>query len=287
MSFGAEIAKIRCMPLAPPYPLFLDLVQRPVLVVGGGAVGLRKARSLVESAARVTVVSPQFNPGFDELKDLERITGPYAATHMARKMWRLAFAATNIREVNAHVQKHAQAAGILCCRCDDPDEGDFSGGATQRLAANRKGDGRGIQAVGNLGGVTLVVSTTGASPMLSARICRQASAAIDPVLPQLANLLNVWRAQAKLQVPDPGVRRILLQRLAGAEMEQILRGRGEAGAVAQYELWLSAARSGTLGLEAGLNDEGDEGEPSGEARGGPRGGNVVEPNPSRAPEHAQ
>lgn len=287
MPFGVGNARIRCMPLAPPYPLFLDLVQRPVLVVGGGAVGLRKARSLVESAARVTVVSPQFHKDFDQLRDLERITAPYAATHMARKMWRLVFAATNVREVNAHVQKHAQAAGIFCCRCDDPDEGDFTGGATQRLAATRKGDGRGIQAVGNLGGVTLVVSTTGASPMLSARICRQASAAIDPVLPQLANLLNAWRMQAKLQVPDPAVRRILLQRLAGAEMEQVLRERGESGAAVLYEQWLAAARSGTLGMPVATGDgvEGAAGEPEGDAS--PTVGGVADPSPSRAPEHAQ
>src|SRR6476660_9688440 len=134
------------MPLAPPYPMFLDLVQRPVLVVGGGAVALRKTRGLVESAARVTVVSPQFAAGFDAIKDIERIIAPYAATHMAKKMWRLVFAATNNKDVNAQVQKHAQASGIFCCRCDDLDEGDFSSGATERLAANRKADGRGVNA---------------------------------------------------------------------------------------------------------------------------------------------
>jgi siroheme synthase (precorrin-2 oxidase/ferrochelatase) len=226
--------------------MFLDLVQRPVLVVGGGAVGLRKVRSLVESAARVTVVSPQFHKDFDTIKDLERITAPYAATHMARKMWRLVFAATNVKEVNAQVQKHAQAAGILCCRCDDPEEGDFSGGATERIAANRKSDGRGVNAVANSGGVTLVVSTTGASPLLSARICRQAAEAIDPVLPRLANLMLDWRAQAKLQVPDPAMRRALLQALAGEGMEQVLREGGDAAAQALYEQWLAAARDGTF-----------------------------------------
>src|SRR5947209_375431 len=102
----------------PAYPLFLVVVQCPVLIVGGGAVALRKARGLIESAARVTVVSPEFHKGFDELKDVERIAAPYMATHMARKMWRLVFAATNVKEVNEQVFKHASAAGILCCRCD-------------------------------------------------------------------------------------------------------------------------------------------------------------------------
>src|SRR5689334_9966968 len=125
---------------APPYPLFLNLIQQPVLVVGGGSVGLRKARGLVECAARVTVVSPEFHQSFDDLPDVERVHAPYAQTHMARKMWRLAFAATDVPAVNAQVQKHARAAGILCCRSDEPGEGDFSSGASIRVGATHKSD---------------------------------------------------------------------------------------------------------------------------------------------------
>ena len=112
---------------------------------------MRKAKGLVECAARVTVVSPVFVPGFDMLPDVERVTALYAQTHMARKMWRLVFAATDSPAVNAQVQKHAVATGYLCCRVDEPDEGDFSSGATARVGATRKADVRGVQAAGNVG----------------------------------------------------------------------------------------------------------------------------------------
>ncbi len=228
---------------APPYPLFLDLAQQPVLIVGGGTVGLRKAKGLVECAARVTVVSPVFVPGFDTLTDIERLQATYAQTHMARKMWRLVFAATEVLAVNAQVQKHAEAAGILCCRADEPDEGDFSSGATARVGATHKVDGRGVRAVGNAGGIVVAVSTAGASPILAARICREAAAGIDPVLPMLADLLQDWRATVKSQLPDLRVRRALLYRLAGDVMEALLRKHGAEAAQRTFQQWLDEAHA--------------------------------------------
>ena len=41
------------------YPVNLDIRNRNCLVVGGGAVGTRKVKTLVECGATVTVVSPQ------------------------------------------------------------------------------------------------------------------------------------------------------------------------------------------------------------------------------------
>jgi len=238
---------------APAYPLFLNLVQQPVLVVGGGTVGLRKSKGLVECAARVMVVSPVFVPGFDMLPDVERVQATYAQTHMARKMWRLVFAATDVPAVNAQVQKHAVAAGILCCRADEPDEGDFSSGATARVGATRKADVRGVQAAGNVGGIVLAVSTAGASPVLAARICREAAAGVDPVLPMLADLLEVWRAQLKEAIPNLPVRRALLQRLAGEEMEGILRKSGAEAAQRVFQNWYAGALAEAAAKAAGAS----------------------------------
>ena len=49
------------------YPVFLDLKDRPVLVVGAGKVALRKTRGLVEAGARITVIAPEWEPEFEEL----------------------------------------------------------------------------------------------------------------------------------------------------------------------------------------------------------------------------
>ncbi|HPX42618.1 MAG TPA: NAD(P)-dependent oxidoreductase, partial [Candidatus Hydrogenedentes bacterium] len=49
------------------YPISLNIAGKPCLVAGGGRIALPKARHLAEAGARVTVVSPQFVPGFADL----------------------------------------------------------------------------------------------------------------------------------------------------------------------------------------------------------------------------
>src|SRR4028119_2452275 len=44
------------------YPLFMDVAGRRCVVVGGGGVASRKARGLLGSGARVTVVAPEVAP---------------------------------------------------------------------------------------------------------------------------------------------------------------------------------------------------------------------------------
>jgi len=41
------------------FPLFLNLLGKPVLVVGGGEVACRKVEALIRAGAQVTVVSPK------------------------------------------------------------------------------------------------------------------------------------------------------------------------------------------------------------------------------------
>ncbi len=56
--FGENVA-MRAASRPPLFPAFLDLRGKPVVVVGGGEVAARKARSLERSGAAVTLVAPE------------------------------------------------------------------------------------------------------------------------------------------------------------------------------------------------------------------------------------
>ena len=202
-------------------------------------MGLRKAVGLAECGAVVTVVSVAFGEGFETMRGVRQVRGAYARKLMGLEKWRLVFAATDVRRVNAQVQRDAAARGILCCRCDEPEAGDFSGGAVARLGPHR--------------GVTMAVSTNGASPMMAVRICREADGLVDPVLTVWAELLVDWRKQAKAKVHDAAVRRGVLQRIAGDEMENILRRQGPAAAERQFAAWLAEAVGTTLAAGGSKN----------------------------------
>ncbi len=43
----------------PYYPIYLDIEDRSVVIIGGGTVCARKAEAMMKYGARVTIVSPQ------------------------------------------------------------------------------------------------------------------------------------------------------------------------------------------------------------------------------------
>ena len=75
-----------------PYPVFLDLTGVPVLVVGGGAIALRKATGLVDAGAVVTVVAPVVVPDNRWQADIEgccqvRKVEPLARAIAGKQAW--------------------------------------------------------------------------------------------------------------------------------------------------------------------------------------------------------
>jgi uroporphyrin-III C-methyltransferase/precorrin-2 dehydrogenase/sirohydrochlorin ferrochelatase len=143
------------------YPLALDLAGRAVVVVGGGAVALRRTRALADAGALVTVIAPRIAPEFAVLgADLALRAVPGAAVTLLRRgyldgdlreAW-LVHAATDDGVVNAAVAAEAQRERIWCVRADDASASAASTPAVTRhgevtVAVTASGDPRRSQAL--------------------------------------------------------------------------------------------------------------------------------------------
>jgi precorrin-2 dehydrogenase/sirohydrochlorin ferrochelatase len=136
------------------YPVFLDIAGKPVVVIGGGQVALRKAASLLEAGAQVTVVSPALHP------DLEALVAAGRVGHISREYTSgdleghvLAIVCTDNRSLNAAVAREGRRRGVWVNAVDDPANCDFI-----MPSIVRRGD------------IIVAVSTSAASPAMARKL---------------------------------------------------------------------------------------------------------------------
>jgi precorrin-2 dehydrogenase/sirohydrochlorin ferrochelatase len=108
------------------YPMFISLTGRDCLIVGGGAVGERKARRLLGYGARVFLVAEGLTPWLQDQLDIRRVSllGNRYSTDLLKGM-ALVFAATNDKLVNRRIAEDARRMGVWCNMATDPELGDF------------------------------------------------------------------------------------------------------------------------------------------------------------------
>jgi siroheme synthase-like protein len=135
------------------YPIFLDLKDRPVLVVGAGKVALRKTKGLLEAGARVTVVAPEWQPEFESLP-LRMVRRLFRASDLSGAV--LVFAATDDRLTNHRISIAAKGKGVFANIADSSAECDFL------VPARVERDN-----------MQFAISTGGESPRLAAEIRRK------------------------------------------------------------------------------------------------------------------
>lgn len=194
-------------------PLFHRLKGKPCLLVGGGAVALRKARLLVRAEASVYVVAPSILP---ELRQLSLDSGgdcregSYQTSDLGGHF--LVVAATENPEINQQVYKECDRQQIPVNVVDQPDLCSFI-----------------FPAIIDRSPVVAAVSSGGTAPVL-ARLLRSC---IESVIPagygSLASLLSRFRSKVKDKIPDINQRRDYWeQTLNGPIAERVLAGQIES-----------------------------------------------------------
>jgi siroheme synthase-like protein len=191
------------------YPIMLDLRGRPAVVVGAGAVGVRKAHALLLAGAKVRIIDPQINEA-DDLSGMEVLRRPYASDLLGEA--RFVFACTDDAALNTRIARDARAGGALVNVADTPAECDF-----YLPAAIWDGD------------VVVAIGSGGSAPAMSAWLKRRIAAGLPQRLGDFAAAIEQLRSELRADVRDGPRRMDIMKRLVcDRAYEEFLRGGVEA-----------------------------------------------------------
>ena len=193
-------------------PIFIQIKNRPCLVVGGGSIAARKVALLRKAQANVTVVSP------DICAELKQLANEKAIQYIARgfedydlESCVLVIAATNQAEVNEHVAKVAEQLRLPVNVIDNQDLCSFI-----------------MPSIIDRSPVVIAVSTGGASPVLARLIRTKLEGSIPAAYGHLAQLVESFRDKVKAAFPNVESRRSFWESvLEGTIAELVFTGHGD------------------------------------------------------------
>ncbi|MDF2152123.1 NAD(P)-dependent oxidoreductase [Vibrio sp. CAU 1672] len=174
------------------FPLFLDILNKPVLVVGGGEVASRKVEALLKAGADVTIVSPSVVEFLAKLVEEQQVhwIQRFYSSDIVTKNFIQVWATTDNPELNHQVYKDAKQLGILVNVVDDKPYCDF---ITPSMI--------------NRGRIQIAVSSGGASPVLIRNIREKLESILPQNLGLMAEFANSKRNSIKQALPSVDLRR--------------------------------------------------------------------------------
>lgn len=198
----------------PYYPIYLDIEDRRVLIVGGGNVCARKAETMLKYGARVTIVSPAFT---DEIEEWAR----GGRLQLRRRAYEesdldgaaMVIASTDDPCVNARIARDCRRRRIPINVVDVTHLCEFI-----------------VPAIVERGSIQVAVSTGGKSPALARTLKEDLQKFIGPEYDEINQLLGTLRPGAKKVLPTDVDRKRFFDGIIAAGVLDMLRDgrRGEA-----------------------------------------------------------
>lgn len=183
------------------FPFFMEIADAPCLIVGGGRVALRKIEKLLPFGAEITVVSPEFCPELTEMEGIRRICRRFCPADL--EGMRFAIGAADAEAVHRELADLCREKNIPVNIVDDPRKCSFLFPALVRR-----------------GGLSIGISTGGASPLAAQYIRKEIEGVIPPHFDRLIAFLAEQRAEIKKREPDPQKREALLRELFGRALAE-------------------------------------------------------------------
>lgn len=191
-------------------PIFLDVRDKPCLVVGGGGIAARKVFLLLRAGARVTVVSPELCHELQEKQhsgEIEYQARTFEPSDIEQPM--VVIAATDNESVNREVSELAKAKNIPVNVVDAPELCTFT-----------------MPSIIDRSPVQIAISTGGASPVLARLLRSRLETVIPAAYGQLATLLESYREKVKQRFSSiTEIRRFWEAILEGPVADRLLAGK--------------------------------------------------------------
>lgn len=191
------------------YPVCLDIKNRKCLVVGGGSVGTRKVKSLVDCGAKVKLVALTVSA------ELEKMAGegtilmekrPYAASDMADIF--LVFGATSDMTVNNRISRDAEDRGVLCNIADFPQACNFI-----------------LPSVVQRGDLQIAISTSGKSPAFARYLRKNLEGHFGSEYGDFLRLMGLVRDKLLAEEHSPEAHKPLFERLVSSGLPELIRNK--------------------------------------------------------------
>jgi uroporphyrin-III C-methyltransferase/precorrin-2 dehydrogenase/sirohydrochlorin ferrochelatase len=194
------------------FPAFLDIKNKPCLVVGGGPVAMRKVELMQRAGGVVTVVAPRIDPRIRSLNPKpECLEAHFEVNHLEGKA--MVISATSDRRLNEHISKEAMSRNLPVNVVDNTDLCSFI-----------------VPSVVDRDPIIVAVGSSGAAPVL-ARLTRTKIEALLPMaLGSLGKLAMNYRQAVKGRFRTTTERRRFWERIFEGEVaDKIYGGRDKEG----------------------------------------------------------
>ena len=192
----------------PYYPIYLDIENRNVLIIGGGNVCARKAETMLKYGARVTIVSPEFT---DEIEEWARA----GSVAIRRK---------------SYEESDLDGASIVIASTDDPCiNGRIARDSRRRRIPVNVVDVTHlcefiVPAIIEKGSIQIAISTGGKSPALGRTLKEDLQRTIGPEYAEVNDMLGTLRKSAKSVLPTDLDRKRFFDGIIAAGVLDMLRG---------------------------------------------------------------
>lgn len=184
------------------YPVHLDIQNRNCLVVGGGGLGTRKVKTLLDCGARVTVVSPEVSPQLRDLAasgDIILKERSYQSDDLSNMF--LVIGATDDEKLNKQLSSDADRLNTLCNIADRPEVCNFI-----------------LPSIVHRDDLVITVSTSGQSPAMAKKLRKALENQFGKEYGILLRLMGAIRKKLLQQAHAPEVHKPLFEQLINSEL---------------------------------------------------------------------